>query len=108
VDAGFAADMRAVLIAEDLNEVDPIAKIADDVEKVKSYFWQHPLYFHTALGVGLRHVQKYSATVNFNVWIPFAPPKHLEGDISLLGWRFGLGVRFSRYFNRDAPMTKVW
>jgi hypothetical protein len=98
-DAGLAADMRLVLIADGLNEgIDPLEEIAADVEKVKNYFWKHPLYFHTALGVGMRHTKDYSIAVNLNMWLPFAPPPRIEGDIALLGARFALGMRLSKNF----------
>jgi hypothetical protein len=101
-DLGIAADMRLVMVADGLNETDPLDKIADDVKKVKNYFFSagRPFYFHAGLGVGLRSTQKYSIAVNLNMWLPFVAPEHRTGDSALLGWRFGMGVKITRNFIR--------
>jgi hypothetical protein len=103
-DVGFAADMRLVMFAADINENDK-EEISDDVDKVKDYFWDfaslRPFYFHAALGVGMRHANDYSIAVNLNMWLPFVPPPRRDGDIALLGARFGLGVRLSKDFKKN-------
>jgi hypothetical protein len=109
---GLSADLRVILLADGLNpDVDPIAKINEEKEKVIDYFWKPAnfLFAHIAFGFDFRISANYTVGLNIKTWIPFAAPKHYAGDSSLLGWRFGVLINFSRLIGtaaESAPASK--
>ncbi|MDR3325103.1 MAG: hypothetical protein LBS82_03830 [Spirochaetaceae bacterium] len=98
---GLAADFRAVVLAGGLNDgVDPIDEIKRRNDAAADYFWGGArwLFARFALGFDWRPWNDYGVGLDVSMMAPFHPPEAAAGDTELLGWRFGVGVRFSRLF----------
>lgn len=95
---GFAADMRLVLLAEDLNEgLDKIDEITAETDKVRSYFWGQGRWFLPLIGSGLDFNlnDRFKLGMDVRMWIPLYKLWTGEGFMKIDGWRFGAGVRLS-------------
>jgi hypothetical protein len=95
---GFTADLRLVLLAEDLNEgVDDIDAIQAKTDQVKNYFWGRGRWFLPIIGSGVDFNlnEKLKLGVDARVWIPLYKLWTDEGFIKIDGWRFGAGVRIT-------------
>jgi hypothetical protein len=95
---GFAADMRLVLLAEDLNEgLDDIDAIRDETDKIRNYFWGQGRWFLPLVGGGLDFNlnESFKLGLDMRVWIPVYKLWTGEGFMKIDGWRFGPGVRLT-------------
>jgi hypothetical protein len=94
---GFAADMRLVLLAEDLNESDDIDKISAETDKVRSYFWGQGRWFLPLVGSGLdfKLNERFKLGIDARMWIPLYKLWTGEGFTKIDGWRFGIGARLT-------------
>jgi hypothetical protein len=95
---GFAADMRLVLLAEDLNEgLDRIDEITAETDNVRSYFWGQGRWFLPLLGSGVDFNlnEWFKLGMDVRMWIPLYKLWTGEGFMKIDGWRFGVGVRLS-------------
>lgn len=101
---GLSADLRLVLLAEGLNDTDPIDTINKEKEKVNDYFWQggNFLFANISLGFDFKVLENYNAGINVKAWVPFAAPERYGNDSALLGWRFGVMISFSRLIGPTA------
>jgi hypothetical protein len=99
---GFAADLRIVLIAEDLNEdVDPMDEIGRETDAVRDYFWSSGRWFLPVIGTGMDFNLNSKLKLGFDlrVWFPLYRIWTAEDLPAIEGWRFGLGARIT--FRRD-------
>jgi hypothetical protein len=95
---GLSADMRIVLLAEDLNEgVDDIPLIRKETDQVRSYFWGQGRWLLPVIGSGVDFSlnERFKLGVDLRMWIPLYKLWTDEGFTNIDGWRFGAGVRIS-------------
>ncbi|MCL2834495.1 MAG: hypothetical protein FWD78_15090 [Treponema sp.] len=93
---GPAADLRAVLIAPDLNEaVDPMDEIRSETSAVFNYFWSAGRWFLPVMGAGMDFNlnEKFKLGFDMRVWFPVYKLWTNENLPPAEGWRFGIGVR---------------
>jgi hypothetical protein len=95
---GVAADLRLVLLAEDLNAgLDDIDALNAETGKVNSYFWGQGRWFLPLVGFGtdFNLNEKFKLGVDVRMWIPLYKLWTNEGFMMIDGWRFGAGIRLS-------------
>jgi hypothetical protein len=95
---GFAADMRLVLLAEDLNEgLDDLDGLRGVTNKVRNYFWGQGRWFLPLIGSGIDFNlnERFKLGMDVRMWIPLYKLWTDEGFFKIDGWRFGTGVRLS-------------
>jgi hypothetical protein len=98
---GLSADFRLILLADGLNEgVDPIDDIKKRNEKLSNYFWAGArwIFAHIIIGFDWKPWENYAVGLDFTMQMPFNPPTVNSGDSASIGWRFGIGARFTRLF----------
>ncbi|GHV83804.1 hypothetical protein AGMMS50212_11440 [Spirochaetia bacterium] len=100
VNAGLAADLRVITIAEDLNAADWEDATAQ-TNLIKDYFWEGArwLFPELGLGVGYNFSPKYSVGLDFRFYFPLDKPE-AAANIQGGGSRFAIGVRISRNFEK--------
>jgi len=93
---GPAADLRIVLVAEDLNSGD-----MDDAQRqtdaVLNYFWSSGRWFMPVVGAGVDFniSSRFKVGIDLRVWIPIYRLWTGEDLPPIEGWRFGPGIRFT-------------
>jgi hypothetical protein len=95
---GFAADMRLVLLAEDLNEgIDKVGAIRAETDRVRNYFWGRGRWFLPLIGTGadFNLNERFKLGIDLRMWIPLYKLWTGEGFMKIDGWRFGTGLRLS-------------
>jgi hypothetical protein len=99
--AGPAADLRLVLVAADLNDVD---LVEDDpsgapmqTNAVRDYFWEEGRWFFPFAGVGFDFPvnEGFFFGVDFRLWVPVYRYWTGEDLPPLEGWRFGPAFRIT-------------
>ena len=96
--AGPAADLRIILLAEDLNEgLDDLKAIRKDVAKVRDYFWGSGRWFMPVAGVGVDFTlnSRFKLGIDMHVWMPMYRLWTGEDLPAIEGWRFGPGIRLT-------------
>jgi hypothetical protein len=93
---GLAADLRIVLLAEDLNPGD-IAQAQKETDQARSYFWGQGRWLFPVVGSGVDFSlnERFKLGADVRVWIPLYKLWTGEGFTKIDGWRFGAGVRIS-------------
>ena len=100
---GPAADLRIVLIAEDLNDADligpPETNARIQTDSVRSYFWSQGRWLMPVIGTGVDFTinPRFKLGVDFRVWIPVYRLWSGETLPGIEGWRFGPGIRFTLF-----------
>jgi hypothetical protein len=103
---GPAADLRIVLLAEDLNSVDFTGNRDTDpqiqTDAVRDYFWSSGRWFLPVFGAGMDFDLNSKLKLGFDlrVWFPLYRLWTGENLPAVEGWRFGLGARIT--FRKDA------
>jgi hypothetical protein len=95
---GPAADMRIVLIAEDLNEgVDRMDQIRRETDAVFDYFWGSGRWLLPVIGAGMDFSLNSKVGLGFDlrVWFPLYRLWTAEDLPAIEGWRFGIGARIT-------------
>ena len=95
---GPAADLRIVLIAEDLNEgLDDMDTIRRQTDSVRNYFWSSGRWFMPVMGVGADFTlnSRVKLGVDMRVWAPIYRLWTGENLPAIEGWRFGPGIRLT-------------
>lgn len=95
---GPAADLRIVLVAEDLNEgVDDMDGIRRETRAVKDYFWGKGRWFLPFFGTGadFNLNSKIKLGLDLRVWFPLYRLWSGEDLPAAEGWRFGMGMRIT-------------
>jgi hypothetical protein len=99
---GLSADLRIVLVAEDLNEgVDPMDEIQRETDAVRDYFWSKGRWLFPVLGGGIDFNlnPKLKLGLDLRIWFPLYRLWTAEDLPAIEGWRFGVGARIT--FRRD-------
>ncbi|MCL2472046.1 MAG: hypothetical protein FWF26_00050 [Treponema sp.] len=93
---GPAADLRVILLAEDLAP-DDTEDASRQTGSVRNYFWSSGRWFMPVVGAGADFVvnQRFTVGVDLRVWIPVYRLWSGEHLPAIEGWRFGPGLRFS-------------
>jgi hypothetical protein len=104
---GPAADLRIVLLAEDLNETDPMDEIRRETRAVKDYFWGKGRWFLPVFGAGMDFALNSKLKLGFDlrVWFPLYKVWSGENLPAAEGWRFGMGARIT--FRRSPPSPET-
>ena len=95
---GPTADLRAVFIAEDLDEgLDDIKAIRKDVDAVRQYFWSKGRWFMPVIGTGVDFTlnPRFKLGIDMRIWAPMYRLWSGEDLPAIEGWRFGPGVRLT-------------
>jgi hypothetical protein len=97
---GFAADLRAIAIAEDLNDVDFTGDERDpgiQTDAIKDYFWSEGRWLFPFLGVGFDFPasSKFLVGLDGRIWFPLYRSISGEDLPPAEGWRFGFGIRIT-------------
>jgi len=93
---GPAADLRIILLAEDLNSGD-----MEDAQKqtgqVRNYFWSSGRWFMPVAGAGMDFAinERFKLGIDLRVWIPVYKLWSGENLPAIEGWRFGPGLRIT-------------
>jgi len=93
---GPAADLRIILLAEDLGP-DDTADASRQTDSVTNYFWSSGRWFLPVVGSGVDFIvnPRFKVGVDLRVWIPLYKLWSGENLPAIEGWRFGPGLRFS-------------
>jgi hypothetical protein len=93
---GPAADLRIVLLAEDLNEPD-MDDATRQTDSVRNYFWSQGRWFMPVVGAGLDFAlnERFKIGVDMRVWTPIYRLWTGEDLPAIEGWRFGPGIRLT-------------
>jgi hypothetical protein len=111
---GMAFDLRIVLIAEDLNEVD-LASASDSTELTRNYFWGENRWIFPTAGIGFdfKTAPAFSFGIDGQVWMPLNGLQSGAGQTNFDDWRFGVGFRITfmsetpdKIINRDLNRIK--
>ena len=95
---GPAADLRIVLVAEDLNAgLDDMDTIRSQTDSVRNYFWSSGRWFMPVMGAGADFAlnPRIKLGVDLRVWAPIYRLWTGENLPAIEGWRFGPGIRLS-------------
>ena len=95
---GPAADLRIVLIAEDLKEgLDDMDDIRRQTDSVRNYFWSSGRWFMPVIGSGVDFTinPRFKLGIDMRVWVPMYRLWTGENLPPIEGWRFGPGIRFT-------------
>ncbi|MDR1176322.1 MAG: hypothetical protein LBK83_12740 [Treponema sp.] len=97
---GFAADLRIIAIAGDLNDVDFTGDEKDpgvQTDAIKDYFWSEGRWLFPFLGVGFDFPasSKFLVGLDGRVWFPLYRAITEEDLPPSEGWRFGFGIRIT-------------
>jgi hypothetical protein len=102
---GVAADLRVVLLAEDLNSTDftgiPETDPQIQTDAVWDYFWSSGRWILPVIGAGMDFNlnSKLKLGLDLRVWFPLYRLWTAEDLPAIEGWRFGVGARIT--FRRD-------
>ena len=93
---GPAADLRIVLIAEDLADAD-LADASAQTDSVRNYFWSSGRWFMPVIGTGIdfKINPQFKLGIDFRVWFPVYRLWSGEDLPAIEGWRFGPGIRLT-------------
>jgi hypothetical protein len=96
--AGPSADLRLILLAEDLTEgLDDLTAIRADVNSITDYFWSEGRWFLPVAGTGIDFTvnENFRLGIDLRCWFPLYRLWTGEdlGDVE--GWRFGGGIRLT-------------
>jgi hypothetical protein len=93
--AGISADLRAVALAEDLNDADMEDATAQK-DLIKDYVWQGTRWLFGEFGVGADYTvtEKCRAGLDVRMFLPFSR-NDIAKTLPLGGYRFAVGVRVS-------------
>ena len=106
---GLSADMRLVLLAEDINEdlegPAGMQDLRDRTDKIGRYLWgdMRWLFFETQAGVSMRLWESFSFDIAGRVFMPASAPPREPADPATLGWRFGVLLRVSYTLKARTP-----
>ena len=95
---GPAADLRIVIMAEDLTEgLDDLKAIRRDVDEVRRYFWTSGRWFLPVIGAGVDFTlnERFKLGIDMRVWMPMYRLWSGEELPAIEGWRFGPGIRLT-------------
>ncbi|AEF81450.1 hypothetical protein [Leadbettera azotonutricia] len=108
---GFAADLRIVLLAEDLNSSDftgvPQSDPQIQTDAVRDYFWSSGRWLLPVIGGGMDFDlnSKLKLGLDLRVWFPLYKVWTAENLPAVEGWRFGIGARIT--FRRNSAVQAV-
>ena len=93
---GPAADLRIVIVAEDLNSYD-MEDAQRQTDAVRNYFWSSGRWFMPVMGAGMDFTlnPRVKLGIDMRVWAPVYRLWTGEDLPAIEGWRFGPGVRLS-------------
>ena len=98
---GPAADLRIVLIAEDLADADlvgpPETNASIQTDSVRNYFWSSGRWFLPVIGTGIdfKINSQFKLGIDFRVWFPMYRLWSGEDLPAIEGWRFGPAIRLT-------------
>jgi len=93
---GPSADLRIVLIAEDLQSAD-MKEASKQTASVRNYFWSRGRWFMPVIGAGVDFAinSRFVLGVDLRIWVPIYRLWTGENLPPIEGWRFGPGIRFT-------------